>query len=363
MVKAGVMSGPGEKIVIEEFEEPMVEAGGIVLKTIYSEICGTDVHLHHGRLSDVPYPIIPGHVSVGTIEETGGKLKDIDGNELKKGDLISFYDVHEICNECWFCLVAKATTRCPHRKVYGITYSSNEGLLGGWSELIYLKPGVKIMPLGQDIEPEDFISGGCGLLTSFHAVERSGMKLGDEVVIQGTGPVGLFAIAWARSAGAKKIIAVGSPTHRLEAAGAMGADDIINIEGLDSEERVEEVRKRTHGRGADIVIECSGNPQAVYEGVKMTRDAGNYLIVGQYTDAGDISMNPHYDLNKKHINLFGCWGFDFSHFYKAVKMFTRISNDYPFKNLISKTYSLDEANERLRAVENFEVIKAVIKPN
>jgi len=363
MVKAAVLKKPMTEIEVDEFSYPEMEDGSVTLRTIYSEICGTDVHLMHGLLADVPYPIIPGHISVGTIEKIAGTVRDMDGRAYQKGEIVTFFDVHETCNECWYCLVAKATTRCPNRKVYGITYSSNSGLLGGWSEVIYLKPGVKIMSLGESIAPEMFIGGGCGLITSFHSVERSGIKLGDTVVIQGTGPVGLCAISWSRLAGANKIIAVGAPKLRLDMALNMGADDVIDIENLSPEERLAIIIDLTSGRGPDVTIECSGNPNAVPEGMQMTRDGGTYLIVGQYTNAGDVSFNPHLDINKKHLTILGCWGFDFSHINKAVNMLKRHKNNFPWEQLISKKYSLENINTALTAVEKHEVIKAVVQPN
>ena len=115
---------------------------------------------------------------------------------------MTFYDVFGICGSCWHCLVAKAGTRCPHRRVYGITTTADEGLLGGWAERIELKPGVRILPLPEGLTVEDFMGGGCGLPTGFHAVERAGIALGDTVVVQGSGPVGLNAAIFAQLAGA-----------------------------------------------------------------------------------------------------------------------------------------------------------------
>ena len=362
MVQAAVLNAPHTEVNVEEFPFPVMEEGSIVLRTLYSEVCGTDVHLLHGRLAEVPYPIIPGHISVGKIEKIKGRVYGINGHRFQKGETVTFLDVHETCHKCWYCLVAKATTRCPERKVYGITYSCRDGLLGGWSELIYLKPGVKLIPLGEKMNPLDLIAGGWGLVTSLHAVERSGTRLGDTVVIQGTGPVGLSAIAWAKMAGAYKIIAVGAPEMRIVMAGKMGADEAVNIDEYNSDERIERIKELTDGHGADVTIECSGNPQAVREGMRMTRDGGSFLVVGQYTDAGPAEINPHYDINKKHLTLKGCWGFDYSHIFKAVKMMTKYQNEFPWKDFVSKIFTLHEANEALKAVESLNVIKAIIKP-
>src|SRR5512139_591549 len=229
MPRAAIMPGPDQPVRLTEIASPRLGPGGAILRTLYSEVCGTDVHLHHGRLSGVPYPIIPGHVSVGAIAEHNGPLSDVEGRPLKVGDVVTFLDVHETCHRCWYCLVAKETTRCPSRRVYGITYSANEGLLGGWAQAIYLKPGVKTLRLPPNLPPERFIAAGCGLPTSVHAIERAEIKLGDNVVIQGSGPVGLNAVALAQLQGAGQVIVVGAPALRLEMATAMGADEIVDI--------------------------------------------------------------------------------------------------------------------------------------
>src|SRR6185437_743446 len=132
---AVVMPGANEPLRIDEIDAPMLAPGAALLRTLYSEVCGTDVHLHHGRLG-VSFPIIPGHVSVGVVEETAGRLLDVWGDVVKEGDVVTFLDVHETCNSCYYCLVARQPTKCPKRKVYGITYSATEGLLGGWAQAI-----------------------------------------------------------------------------------------------------------------------------------------------------------------------------------------------------------------------------------
>jgi len=150
MFLAAVMPAANVPLRIDEFAPPTLERNAALLRTLYSEVCGTDVHLHHGRL-DVPFPIIPGHVSVGVIEQSGGELRDIDGNAIKEGDVVTFLDVHETCGACYHCLVTKQSTRCPHRKVYGITYGVSDGLLGGWSQALYMRPGVRMIHLPQHL--------------------------------------------------------------------------------------------------------------------------------------------------------------------------------------------------------------------
>ena len=94
---AAVFPAPGVPVEFREFAEPGLEPGAALLHTMYSEVCGTDVHLHRGRLAGVPYPIIPGHVSVGVIAKLRGALTTVDGDPLREGDVVTFLDVHETC--------------------------------------------------------------------------------------------------------------------------------------------------------------------------------------------------------------------------------------------------------------------------
>ncbi len=362
MYRAAVMVEPGRAMEIRDFPEPEMEPGSVLLRTIYSEVCGTDVHLHHGRLAGVPYPIIPGHVSVGRIVRVAGPVRDVEGEALEEGDVVAFLDVHETCGHCWFCLVAKATTRCPSRRVYGITYSAEEGLLGGWSEAIYLKPGVKVIRLPQGLSPERYIAAGCGLPTATHALERAEVRLGDRVVIQGCGHVGLNSAILAQLSGANQVIVVGAPPMRLEMARAAGADHVVSIEEHGPEERIEQVLRLTQGRGADVTIEATGNPQAIPEGMRMTRDCGRYVVVGQYTDAGTVEINPHWDINRKHLEIRGCWGSDFSHFYRGIQVLARHGDRFPYEAFVTRIYRLEEMDQALSDVEGLKVVKAVVQP-
>ena len=132
MPRVAVIPQPNSPVEIREIAEPQLEENSALLDVDLSEVCGTDVYLQQGRLQGVPYPLVPGHVSAGRLSKIRGELFDIEGRPFREGDRVTFLDVHRTCNACWYCLVAKASTRCPQRKVYGITYGLDDGLCGGW---------------------------------------------------------------------------------------------------------------------------------------------------------------------------------------------------------------------------------------
>jgi threonine dehydrogenase-like Zn-dependent dehydrogenase len=362
-IRCVLMTAPRAPLELRRVRAPRAAPGGAVLEMVASEVCGTDVHLHHGQLAGVPYPIVPGHVSVGRVLETNGPLEDVSGAAIGVGRLVTFYDVFGICGSCWHCLVAKAATRCPSRRVYGITTGLADGVLGGWAERIEIRPGVRLLPLPDGLTAEEFMGGGCGLPTGFHAVERAAVALGDTVVVQGSGPVGLNAAIFAQLSGALRVIVIGAPRARLEAARRLGADETLDItEVQDPAERARFVRERTSGRGADVVIEASGNPRAVVEGLEMLRDAGRYVVVGQYTDAGDITLNPHRHVNRKHATILGCWGYEYTHLFRSVQLMARHRERFRWSSLVTREYPLAEAAKALADMEALAVVKALVRP-
>jgi L-iditol 2-dehydrogenase len=361
-ILAAVMPAPRAPIELRSFPRPDLPPGAALLRTERSEVCGTDVHLWHGRLSGVPYPIIPGHVSAGVIDAARGPLAGIDGSPIAEGDRVVFFDVHRTCGRCRACTVHRTPTRCAARRVYGITDSADEGLFGGWAQAIYLEPGVALARLPSRVALDDYIGGGCGLLTAVHIIERAEIRLGDVVVVQGTGAVGLCTIALAKLAGAAQVVAIGAPGDRLALAIRMGADVAIDLRMIRTPaERVDLAASITNGEGADVVIEAAGAPEAIAEGLDHARVGGRYVIAGHYTDVGDTAINAHRQINRKHLEIRGCWGSEPRHFLRAISVLER-HPEIPFREIGAKTYGLAALNDALADAEAMRIPKALVDP-
>lgn len=362
-VRAAVLPAPRVPLELWTLPELELAPGAILLETLASEVCGTDVHLYHGRLSGVPYPIVPGHVSVGRVLELRAVDRDALGRPLGVGDVVTFYDVHGVCGQCWFCAVAEQPNRCPRRRVYGITFSAREGPFGGWAERIHLLPGVRVVKVPEPLEPDDVIGGGCGWFTGFAAVERSTLAMGDVVVVQGAGPVGLGAAGCAALRGAGQVVVIGAPRDRLELALQLGADRTLALDDTSPGERAAAIADLTDGRGADVVIEASGNPEAVREGLDLLRDGGTYVVAGHYTDTGEITLNPHLAINRKHAVIRGQWGTAFRHVVRALQLLAKHRERLPVARIIGGRYDLAHATQALADVAALRVTKAVIIPH
>ena len=291
-----------------------------------------------------------------------GSVTLADGHQAREGDRLVFFDVHRTCGRCYACTVSATPTKCPARKVYGITDSATDGLFGGWSEAIYLEPGVVAAVLPNRVGAEDYIGAGCGLITAVHAIERATLRLGDRVVVQGTGAVGLSIVALARLAGAATVIAAGAPDDRLQLARKMGADLTLDVAKTTVEERLALVAGVTGGRGPDVVIEASGSPRAIEEGLALVADGGRYVVAGHYTNAGPSTINAHEHINRKHLDIRGCWGSEARHFMRALTILDQHARHLPWRAIGARVYSLSRLNEALADAEAMRLPKAVVDP-
>ncbi len=189
-----------------------------------------------------------------------------------------------------------------------------------------MKPGVKMIPIPRELAPETYIGGGCGLVTALHAVDLAEIRLGESVAVLGVGPVGQSVVALSSLSGAGEIIAIDGVADRLEYAERMGATKTIDL-ATPREDRLSQVRGFSRGRGVDIVVEASGHPDAVSEALDLVRDGGRVVVCGHYTDNGSVEINPHIQINRKHVQVRGCWGSKYEHFHRAIEIAARFGGE------------------------------------
>lgn len=340
-----------------------LKPGEMLIEVELAGICGTDVHLQRGELK-IPLPMILGHETTGRVAALGGETKDWLGRPLAVGDRVSF-TVGRACGRCRYCRVYRLPSRCLYRKAYGVSTPCDAPphLLGGYGQFHFLHADAAVFRLPEDLPSEAVVGAGCALVTAVHGFERLRMQWADSVVIQGAGPVGLAALAIAKEAGGRPVIVIGGPRERLERCRRFGADMTIDIEQTpDAVSRRQMVLDATGGLGADVVVECVGLPQAVVEGWELCRDGGKYLVLGHYGDAGPAMLNPHL-ITRKELSVFGSWGSEPQHWTVALEFLRTRRDCYPFHELITHRFGLEQVNEGLAAVAKWQTGKAVVVPN
>jgi threonine dehydrogenase-like Zn-dependent dehydrogenase len=364
MARGVVLRSFGAPLVLETTPVPDPEPGAVVAEVDLSGVCGTDVHLHHGYLP-IPLPLILGHEAVGRVARLGaGVTTDFSGNPLREGDIVA-WSSNIPCGRCHWCVVAGERTLCEERKVYGVNqrFDVFPRLSGGWAEAIYLQPGSAIFRLPDDVRPEQVIALGCAGPTAMHGViDVAGITAGDTVVVQGSGPVGIASAMYAHLAGAARVILLGGPAARLDLAREIGVGDVhIDIfEFPDPAERLRLVLDATPGRrGADVVLECAGVPEAVAEGWEMARRGGTFLALGQYTDRGPTPLNPHV-ITRKQLRIVGSWGFAEKHYLGHIQAIPRLAERFDLPRLITR-YPLEAAELALADMAAGRVMKPVLE--
>ena len=365
-VNAVVLGAFNSPLSLESAAMPEPGPGALVAHVDLAGVCGTDVHLLHGHLP-IPLPIVLGHEGVGRVWSLGeGVNTDFSGTPLREGDAIA-WSSNVPCGRCHWCVVAGQRTLCETRKVYGVNQRFNEfpRLSGAWAEAIYLQPGSAVFRLPDGLTSEEVIALGCAGPTAVHGViEVAGITAGDTVVVQGSGPVGIASAMYAHLAGASRVIIVGGPLGRLQLAREIGVGDVhIDIfEVPDAGERVRLVLDATPGRrGADVVLECAGVPEAVAEGWEMARRGGTFLALGQYTDRGAVPLNPHL-ITRKQLRVVGSWGFAEKHYLGHIQALPRLTARFDLPRLISR-YNVADANIALSDMGSGRVMKPVFDLN
>ncbi len=360
--KAAVLKAFNQPLVIEEFEIQPLKPGEVLVKIAAAGVCGSDVHMWRGHDPRTPLPIILCHEGVGVVADVGGVKEDIRGKRLKKGNLI-VWDRGIVCNRCYFCRHDQKYL-CPHRRIYGINQSCQNPpyLLGGYAEYQHLYADTSVIKIETKVDPAVLAPACCSGATSAHTAEESGVREGDTVVVFGPGPLGIFTIAFCREMGAENVVVMGTTAdaERLKLSKEFGATATFDVQESTAAERMESVRKLTEGRGADVVIDCTGSARPFREEIELIRRGGSCLVPGIATPVGEVPLKLYEDLAVKNVRLQGIWVSDTSHLEKTVDLV--LSGKYPFEKLITHHFPLEKINQALEAMEKKEALKAVVTP-
>ncbi len=295
---AAVWQGPGKRFAVRSYPLRPPGRGVVRLALRSSGICGTDVHIHQGKLPLPPGELVLGHEFIGEVRELGtAAARDGLGRELKPGDL-AVACVAVPCGSCFNCRRGE-TSSCMQ---FGVTYlrdpDERPHFHGGFGECLY-SPAANLVKLPRGVSVASAAAFPCAGPTAIRAFKYAGgLQKGELVVVQGTGPLGLFAVAWAATHQCTvAVIGSGANAQRSRLARKLGAKLVIDYRKVRAEKRHARIkalaRRLKRGDGADVVFEASGAPQAVLEGLGLLRTRGRYVVPGQYSDRGGVEIPPH----------------------------------------------------------------------
>jgi len=328
------------------------------LKLVASGVCGTDVHIREGRLP-VATPAAIGHEFVGTVEEASG-------SGIGPGDNAIVY-IARPCGECPLCANGD-DANCVRMEV---TNSENPDVpphfYGGFGEYNYT-PIENLIKIPPELPPERVCAFACAGPTAMRAF-RLGMNAGLEpgriktAVIQGLGPIGLFAAAYLSAAGAEQIVSVTrtADERRERAARSLGVTECLRLSEHAPTDIAGRVLDMTDGLGADLVYEASGNPSAFRLGLDMLRNRGMYLLPGQYSDSGTVSIPPQI-ITFKALRVIGASQYSKSDVTSYLKFFAEDPRVAEAAASITDRYPLHDIDRAFDDASAGKNIKTMIVP-
>lgn len=346
--RAALFFEPGQPFEIREFPIPEPRNDGLTLRITRTNICGSELHIWRGdgRFGSLKTPNgrIMGHEATGIVHALGdGVTTDWKGAPLSEGDRVCF-QYFDPCGQCRNCTRAMSEA-CPN------SFNFARGGLDEWPytrgtfcDYRHLGPGNAIFKVPDNVTDTMIVSANCALAQVIMGLERVDVALGDRVVIQGCGGLGLYACAIAKERGAEKVIAIDAIPERLAMAKAMGADEVINVaETADMRERVGMVKEMTDGLGADVVAELVGSSDVINEGLRMLAWGGRYLEIGVFFTGTSFECDPG-GLTARNQRIEAVGSYDAVSLERAVSFLSRRADDLPLDEVVTD-YPLEEIDQ------------------
>jgi L-iditol 2-dehydrogenase len=345
-MKALVLHGPND-FRVEEVPMPEIGKGDLLVKVKACAICGTDIRILEGKKTkDVRYPSTIGHEISGTIVEVG---EDVTGFEVS--DNVAIANVIP-CGHCHSCLTGRENA-CMQRKAIGYQYD------GGFAEYVKI-PSIAIKT-GNVIKFNEEVSFNEAALTEpmaccVNGSRKTGVQLGETVLIVGAGPIGLMHLQLAIADGAGCVIVNEPIEHRRKMAADLGATYAV---GLDSAGLAEFVKEITHGLGVDRIVMAIGVTSIINDTIKLLCKGGTINLFAGFGGKGEAMV----EANLIHYNEITVNGTSAYTRYDYLTSFDLIKNKRVNVNgLVSHEFSLEDFNKAYEVCKSGEGVKVVIHP-
>jgi 2-desacetyl-2-hydroxyethyl bacteriochlorophyllide A dehydrogenase len=348
-MKALIFGGV-EQVHYETVPDPVLQAAGDAIVRIQcAGICGSDLHIYHGREAGLDVGTVMGHEFAGEVVEVGPDVRHFHlGDRVGSPFSIS-------CGRCFYCQRG-LTARCATSGAFFGWVQNGQGVHGGQAQFVRVPlADSTLMKLPDGLTLEESLLLGDNFPTGFFCADLAGVEPEGTYAVVGCGTVGLMCVIAAKERGARQLIAVDALPHRRRLAAEMGADQVVA-----PDEAVAVVRQASAGRGADAVLEAVGSPAAQQLAVKLVRPCGTLAVVGVHT-ASQFAFSP---LEAYNMNLTYKTGRCSARAYMDRLVPAVVSNRARLQRLISHRLPLSVGVEgyRLFAARAGDCTKIVLDP-
>ncbi len=325
-MKQAVMTAPGE-ILIHEVEAPEPGEGEVLLRIQRIGVCGSDIHVYHGKHPYTGYPVVQGHEFSASVEAVGPGVTG-----LKVGDKVTSMP-QIVCGKCEPCLRGDYHI-CDELKVEGFQAP-------GCAQELWVAKAEKIIPL-----PDDFTYEQGALVepvsVAVHAVSRAGDIQGKNVAVLGAGPIGNLVAQVARSAGAK-VLATDISDYRLDIARQCGLENVVNPQ----KESFKDAVRRVFGKQSfNVGFECVGVEATMTDAIENIAKGGLIVVVGVFGEKPRVDLGL---VQNNELTLVGTLMYKREDYLKAVELIK--SGEVITAPLMSKHYKMDEYLEAYRFID------------
>lgn len=353
-----VFHGPGQEMQLQHRELPELAAGEVLVRNLYSTICGSDLHTFCG-LRKENTPTILGHEIVGKVVKISQSHsgKDYSGNALKEGDIVtwSIFSADPASEMSKLGMPQKTTGvfKYGHAVV-----TENDAFHGGLAQYCILKPHTAILKIPDNVPLPVAATLNCAVATVAGALRLAGTVKGKTVLITGSGLLGMVCAAMCKDSGAEKIVAADISHHRLQQSLAFGVDEVCLMtpnSGTENESALSALYSKI-----EVVFDMSGSPEAMEEGVAALAIGGVAVWVGAVFRQRKVRMDAE-QIIRRLITIKGLHNYNYEDFVYAVDFMRRNAQRFPFEQIVQKEFSLNEAEQAFEYALKFRPLRVGIQ--
>lgn len=351
------MSEP-RQLAYAEYDVPAPGPGALVVRVTRANVCGSELHIWNGK-----HPVKKrgglGHEMIGTVTALGeGRKYDNRGQELKVGDRV-VYTYFQTCDSCARCLGGQPNLCDRAYEFFGKQPEEEPHFHAAFATHYYVHPRQHVYKVPDQLSDAVAAGANCALSQVIFGLDQMNLQYGETLLIQGAGGLGLNAVTVAKERGLR-VIVVDGVASRLTQAQHFGADEVIDMNELDSlEARQERILELTGGQGADVAVEVTGVPAAFGEGLQLLRRGGRYLVMGNLSPGSTVPFDPGF-VTRKALTIRHVDRYEGRYLWKALSFLQDNLDKYPFDDLVDAVFSLDQVGEALDKSLNREVTRAAI---